>query len=94
MIQGTENFSWGDLIPILVSVIALIVTVLGHRNKAKRNELDDLRWKIKIAEEEAVKVNDKLKDSERENKILRKDKYDLIERLSKYSPIRETDRER
>lgn len=92
MIQGLENINWGDWIPIIVSIVALVVTVLGHRNKAKRNELDDLKEKIKVAEEETEKAKTRLKDSEQETQILRRDKYALLERIANNGSVRESDK--
>lgn len=92
MIQGLESINWGNWIPIIVSIIALVVTVLGHKRKAKRYELDDLREKIKVAEGETEKVKKELGNCEQENQILRRDKYALLERIASRGSVRESDK--
>lgn len=71
-----------DIIPIVIACIAVALTVLGMKKKATKDRLDAMDRRIDRAYQDLAKCEETTKILKTENKSLRQDKVDLLQKVA------------
>lgn len=83
MTEISLTIDWTVWVPIVVSILALVITVRNQKNRASRQIVMDVEQKIEQAHSALKECEENLKVVYREKDELRRDKVALLEQIAR-----------
>jgi len=80
-----ETINYKFWLPFIVAIMSLLISFLQFRRNRSRSRLTEWEVKLERANEELQKCEDNLRLSGREKEELRKEKYALMEHITRLS---------
>lgn len=79
----TFTFDWGAWIPIIIAGLSLSLSFLQMKRQSSRDSITQLESKVDRAATALKECEDNLKHFKRENDALRREKFVLLEQISR-----------
>lgn len=85
MTEISLTIEWSVWLPIIISGVSLLITVRSMRKRASREKIVDVEQKVDKALKMLKDCEEEVKAIGREKDELRREKFELLERLAKIS---------
>lgn len=83
MTEISLTIEWSVWLPIIISAISLLITLRSMKKRASREKIVDVEQKVEKALRMLKECEEEVKAIGREKDELRREKFELLERLAK-----------